>query len=335
MEILKVDTTEKSYDIVIERGIAAKADEYINPHGKILIVTDENIPLAHYEALKRKSPSSLVVTVPSGEESKSLKTFEMLLGTMLENGFTRKDAVIAVGGGVAGDLSGFTASCYMRGISFYNMPTSLLSQVDSSVGGKTAVNLNGIKNIVGTFYPPDKVLIDPDTLKTLPEREYASGLAEIIKIAACLDREFFEYLERADFKKDIDVIIKRAVENKIKIVSADEKESGLRKVLNFGHTIGHGIEVTAGLTHGESVALGMLPMCGENVKERILNLMKKAGLPLFADADPEKIALAVSRDKKSNGKTIDTVKVNEIGSFFFESVTPDKLEKTIKEVFKV
>lgn len=333
MEILKVDTVGKSYDIIIKRGVLKEADKYIKHHDKILIVTDENIPLSYSNAVKDKFGGSAVVTVPAGEESKSLGTFETLLKIMLENNFTRKDAVIAIGGGVVGDLSAFTASCYMRGISFYNIPTSLLSQVDSSVGGKTAVNLCGIKNIVGTFYQPDSVLIDPDVLATLPKREYSSGLAEIIKISACLDKEFFEYLEKADFKKDIDTIIKRAVENKIKIVAEDEKESGLRKVLNFGHTIGHGIEMTTALNHGESVALGMLPMCCGNVRERILNLMKKANLPTAADIDSRKVALAASHDKKANGNIIETVKVNEIGSFVFEKVSADNLENLIKEVF--
>ena len=271
--------------------------------------------------------------MPAGEGSKSIKTFEQLLGIMLENGFTRKDAVIAAGGGVVGDLSGFTASCYMRGISFYNFPTSLLSQVDSSVGGKTAVNLNGIKNIVGTFYQPDMVLIDPNTLKTLPQREFAAGMAEVIKMAACLDKEFFEYLEQVDFKENIDTIIKRAIENKIKIVSRDEKESGLRKVLNFGHTIGHGIEVTTDLNHGESIALGMLPMCSGDVRERIINLMKKAELPTGAKINAHDAAKAAAHDKKAEKDYIGTVTVNEIGSFTFGKATPDELEKLIKEVF--
>lgn len=334
MEILKVDTKSKSYDIVIKRGLIDEVCEHIKPRKKILIVTDENIPVSYSNAVSKCFGGSAVITVPSGEGSKSIQCFEKLLGIMLENGFTRKDAVIAVGGGVVGDLSAFTASCYMRGISFYNIPTSLLSQVDSSVGGKTAVNLNGIKNIVGSFYQPDKVLIDPNTLLTLPEREFASGMAEIIKMAACLDKEFFEELENTDdFKKNIDYIIKRAVENKIKIVAKDEKESGLRKVLNFGHTIGHGIEVTTDLTHGESIALGMLPMCSENVRERILKLMEKASLPTSVRVDVEKAASAAAHDKKADGGNIDIVKVNEIGSFEFETIAVEDLKNIISEVF--
>lgn len=333
MEVLNVNTHDKQYNIIIKRGIIHEAEKYIKPHKKILVVTDENIPSAYSEAIQNSFPSAAVTILPAGESSKSIKTFESLLGLMLENGFSRKDAVIAVGGGVMGDLSAFTASCYMRGISFYNFPTSLLSQVDSSVGGKTAVNFNGIKNIVGTFYQPDMVFIDPDTLKTLPKREFASGMAEIIKIAACLDKDFFEYLEKEDFNENIDYIIKRAVENKIKIVSEDEKEAGLRKVLNFGHTIGHGIEVTSTFTHGESIALGMLPMCKPDVRGRILKLMQKANLPISADINIGEVSAAAAHDKKSDGDKIGIVKVDEIGSFVFDNVEISELENIMREVF--
>ena len=333
MGTLNVKTDSKEYEIIIKRGILEEAGKYIPSHNKILIVTDENIPSEYTNAVRDALPSSALIIVPAGEQSKSLKTFEELLSIMLDNGFTRKDGVIAIGGGVIGDLSAFTASCYMRGISFYNLPTSLLSQVDSSVGGKTAVNLNGIKNIVGTFYQPDKVLIDPNTLRTLPEREYASGMAEVIKMAACLDKDFFEYLEGADFKENIEEIITRAIENKIKIVAQDEKESGLRKVLNFGHTIGHGIEVTTGLNHGESIALGMLPMCSGDVQSRIKKLMEKAKLPLYADINAHDAATAASHDKKAAGDSISIVKTDEIGTFHFENVTALELENMIKEVF--
>ena len=333
MEKLNVKTDSKNYDIIIERGIISQADNFIKNHEKILIVTDENIPAEYANAVNEKINSSAVIVVPAGERSKSIRTFEELLGLMLENGFTRKDAVIAVGGGVVGDLSGFTASCYMRGISFYNIPTSLLSQVDSSVGGKTAVNLNGIKNIVGTFYQPDMVLIDPDTLKTLPKREFAAGMAEVIKMAACLDKDFFEYLEQADFNDNIDIIIKRAVENKIKIVSRDEKESGLRKVLNFGHTIGHGIEVTTEFNHGESVALGMLALCSGEVRARIERLLKKAGLPISARINACEAANAAVHDKKAENDSIGIVRVEQIGSFVFDKLAPEELENLIREVF--
>lgn len=333
MKVLKVKTAAKEYDIIIERGILNNAANHIPHHDKILIVTDENIPAEYSACLQKQFPNSAVIVIPPGEESKSLKTFEMLLSVMLENNFTRNDAVIALGGGVVGDLSAFTASCYMRGISFYNIPTSLLSQVDSSVGGKTAVNLNGIKNIVGTFYQPDKVLIDSDTLKTLPAREFSAGLAEVIKTAVCLDKDFFDYLEQNKLDENIEEITARAVENKIKVVTVDEKENGLRKVLNFGHTIGHGIEVTTSLNHGESVAVGMLPMCSENVRERLARLLEKAGLPLKCDINTLQVAQATAHDKKSAKDGISIVKTDKVGEFYFEKISISQLEQLIKEVF--
>lgn len=333
MSILHVEIPNNEYDIVIERGVLSKAGELIDLNRRTLIVTDDNIPSVYAETIKRQSDDGIVKIIKSGEESKNLDAFRDLLTTMLENGFTRKDAVIAVGGGVVGDLSGFAASCYMRGIDFYNIPTTLLSQVDSSVGGKTAVDLCGIKNIVGTFYQPKKVLIDPDVLKTLPEREFACGMAEIIKMAASLDKEFFEMLERADFKKEIEPIISRAVQNKIDVVSKDEKESGLRRVLNFGHTIGHGIESITELHHGECVALGMLPMCGEAVRERIKKILDKAGLPTEYRFDIKAAAAAAGHDKKAENNAINAVKVDEIGSFRFEKINTNRLENIMKEVF--
>ena len=189
--MIKEVKVNPSYEVVIEKGILKKAGELLNLDRKVLIVTDEGVPKQYAEEVKKQCKEGYIVTVMQGEDSKSITTFEALLKVMLLKGFTRKDAVVAVGGGVCGDLAGFTASCYMRGVDFYNIPTTLLSQVDSSVGGKTAVNLGDTKNIVGTFYQPKKVLIDSETLETLPERQISCGMAEVIKMAACMDKGFF------------------------------------------------------------------------------------------------------------------------------------------------
>lgn len=329
-QLLHVSLKSREYDIYIGRKIIEKAGGFVLPDSKAMIVTDEKVPQEYAEKVSKSVSGSFIETVPAGEGSKSLKCFGELLSTMLKAGFTRHDTVIAVGGGVAGDLAGFAASCYMRGIRFINIPTTLLSQVDSSVGGKTAVNLDGIKNVVGSFYQPHAVLIDPDTLKTLGKREFASGMAEIIKMAASLDEDFFKYLEKADFHKDIETIIYRAVQNKIKVVTEDETEQGLRKVLNFGHTLGHGIEVTTHLSHGESIALGMLPMSSEPVRRRLVPLLKKAGLKTSYRVDAEKAVAAASHDKKADGKSITCVKVNKIGSFEFEKINSESLSDMFK-----
>ncbi len=331
-KILKVNTNTKSYSIIIKRNALSQLNSYLDLDRKVLIVTDQNIPKQYCELVSKQCKYSVIKTITPGEESKSLKSFEELQLCMLEHNFTRKDAVVAIGGGVVGDLSAFAASCYMRGISFYNLPTSLLSQVDSSVGGKTAVNIGGIKNIVGTFYQPEMVIIDPETLKTLPEREFSSGMAEVIKMAVSLDKDFFEYLKQADFCTEIDNIIARAIENKIKIVSQDEKEAGLRKVLNFGHTIGHGIEVTTNLTHGESIGIGMLPMSSQEVRSEIVALLKKAGLPTKCKIDLQRILDAMVHDKKSEDGAINAVTVDKPGIFEFKRLSIHELENIITEV---
>jgi len=273
------------------------------------------------------------VTLRQGEESKTMLSVIELCRTMMLRGFHRGDAVVAVGGGVMGDLAGFTAASYMRGIDFYNIPTTVLSQVDSSVGGKTGVNLDHIKNIVGAFKQPKGVIADVDLLKTLPPRQVANGLAEAVKMAATFDASLFEAFER-DEPLSMTDIIARSIALKIAVVEQDEKESGLRKVLNFGHTLGHGIEsLGLGYDHGECVALGMLPMCSEEVKIRLSTVLQRLGLPTAAVFDPEAAMLAVSHDKKAGGDTVSSVLVDTIGSFRFANLTMDVLRERLTRTF--
>ena len=307
-----------SYDIVAERGILAKAGGHLDLNRRVLIVTDTGVPAAYSQTVAGQCRESVICTVEAGEASKCMEVFGRLLQTMLDNGFSRKDCVIAVGGGVVGDVSGFAASVYMRGIDFYNVPTTLLSQIDSSIGGKTAIDFGGVKNIVGSFYQPGKVLIDPDLLKTLPRRQIANGLAEAIKMSLTSDRTLFELLETRDIEDNLEEIIIRSLNIKKSVVEQDEKESGLRKILNFGHTIGHAIESSEGMSelyHGECVALGMLPMCGEKIRERVIGVLKKCGLYREIEYDWEKITEAAFHDKKADGDTVTVTMVNEVGSF--------------------
>ena len=308
---------EDSYEIVVERGLLAKAKEYLNLDRRVLVVTDTGVPASYAQALAGQCKEGVICTVEQGEDSKSPETFCHLLQTMLDHGFSRKDCVVAVGGGVVGDLAGFAASAYMRGIDFYNIPTTLLSQIDSSIGGKTAINFGGVKNVVGAFYQPGKVLIDPDLLSTLPPRQISNGLAEAVKMALTSDKELFGLFEQGDVENSIDEIILRSLRIKKSVVEQDEKEAGLRKVLNFGHTVGHGIEATAEppLYHGECVALGMLPMCGEGIRPRVLAVLKKCGLYRKTDYCWDGIAKAAFHDKKANGDSVTVIYVNEIGSF--------------------
>ena len=218
---IHMDLGRDSYDILIERGILAKAGQHLNLNRRVLVVTDTEVPEVYAKTLAGQCRNSVICTVETGEGSKSLTVFGQLLQTMLEHDFSRKDCVVAVGGGVVGDLSGFAASAYMRGIDFYNIPTTLLSQIDSSIGGKTAINLGGVKNIVGAFYQPKKVLIDPDLLKTLPPKQIANGMAEAIKMSLTSDKELFELFETQDIESNLEEIILRSLNIKKAVVEQD------------------------------------------------------------------------------------------------------------------
>ena len=312
---IQMNLGPNSYDILVERGLLQKAGQHLNLNRRVLVVTDTGVPEAYAQTIAGQCKESVICTVEMGENSKSLSVFGHLLQTMLDHNFSRKDCVVAVGGGVVGDLSGFAASAYMRGIDFYNIPTTLLSQIDSSIGGKTAINFGGMKNIAGAFYQPKKVLIDPDLLKTLPQRQIANGLAEAVKMSLTCDKVLFELFETQDIEPNLEEIIIRSLKIKQAVVEQDEKEAGLRKILNFGHTIGHGIESCSDLYHGECVALGMIPMCGDELRPRLVAVLKKCGLYQVLSWDWEKITEAAFHDKKADGGSVTVTLVKEPGSF--------------------
>ncbi len=334
---IRMNLGEDSYDIIVERGILSNAKTQLNLNRNVLIVTDSGVPEEYAVTVAEQSKNAVICKIEQGEASKSMETFGKLLQTMLDNGFSRKDCVVAIGGGVVGDISGFAASAYMRGIDFYNIPTTLLSQIDSSIGGKTAINFGGVKNIVGAFYQPKKVLIDPDLLKTLPERQLSNGLAEAVKMALTSDKELFGIFENKDIEDNIDEIIVRSLKIKKDVVEQDEKESGLRKILNFGHTVGHGIESSEGMSelyHGECVALGMLPMCGEAIRPRVIKVLKKCNLYRKINYDWDKITKAAFHDKKANGDSVTVTTVNEIGSFEMKTTGCLEVIETAKKVLE-
>ncbi len=320
MTTLHMDLAERGYDIHIGRGLLSRAGEHFDLDRRVLILTDDGVPSHYAETVADAAAHPTVVTVPQGEESKSLSVFEDVLAAMLAAGFTRTDAVVAVGGGVVGDLGGFVAASYMRGVDFYNIPTTLLSQVDSSIGGKTAVNFRGVKNIIGAFHQPRGVIVDPALLKTLDERQLAAGMAEIIKMAATLDASLFSLLEKEDPMARLDEIIPAALRLKKTVVEADERESGLRRVLNFGHTVGHGIEAAAAgrLLHGEAVALGMLPMAAPALRERLLAIYRRVGLPTDYSLSRDAVFSAIRHDKKAAGAAISYVTLSAVGEYRIE-----------------
>lgn len=331
MEI-HVNLGEHSYDIVLERGILSRVGKELLLDRKVLIVTDSGVPEAYPRQVAAVCRQPQVVTVPAGEQSKTLSTMETLCRAMMENQFGRGDCVVAVGGGMVGDLAGFAAASYMRGVDFCNIPTTLLSQVDSSIGGKTAVNLDSVKNIVGAFYQPKKVLIDPEVLSTLTPRLFAEGLAEVIKMAATDDAQLFSLLEKTDPASCIEEIIAGALNIKRRYVEQDEKESGERMVLNFGHTVGHAIETCGGRYHGECVALGMLYMSDGDTRERIRALLEKTGLPTHVSENPEKLFAALSHDKKAGNGTVRVVRVDSIGTHRLETLPLSALRNIVNQI---
>lgn len=333
--ILSMDLGPESYNIVVERGALTQAGEHFNLDRKVLIVTDSGVPAEYTQKIASQCQNPYIETFLQGEEHKNMQVYQTLLKRMVHEGFSRSDCVVAVGGGVCGDMAGFAAASYMRGIDFYNVPTTLLSQVDSSIGGKVAIDFEGYKNVVGAFHQPKGVLIDPDVLQTLPKRQIASGMAEVIKMSATCDAELFAFLEENDPMQHIEAVIEGALKIKKNVVEQDPKEKGLRRVLNFGHSVGHAIESVAGfsaLYHGECVALGMLVLVAPELRARLKRVLDKAGLPTEYTYDSARVIEAMKMDKKVSDGALTVVTVRAIGSFDFEKIPLNELENKMKEV---
>ena len=336
MKKLRVAFDERSYDILIKKGSLSSMAELFEIKNKhAFVITDSGVPKEYAEAVASGFNNAYIYTVNQGEGSKSLEAYGKVMAKMLELELTRKDICIAVGGGVVGDLSGFAASTYMRGIDFYNVPTTTLSMVDSSIGGKTAINHGGVKNIVGAFYQPKGVLIDTDTLKTLDRRQWASGIAESIKMALTSDAEFFETLENdVSLVDEIEDIIIRSLMIKKSVVEEDEREGGIRKILNFGHTYGHAVEAAEemhGMYHGECVAIGMIAVTEGKIKERLVSLLKKYSLPTEYKDESGRAFDFIAKDKKRNGNKIDIILVPKIGKYEIKPMTTEEFIDLIKK----
>lgn len=333
---LNVNLTHKNYDIIIEHGVLHRVGEFTNLNRKVLVISDDGVPQQYVDAVLAQCPQGYSVVVKQGEGAKSFPVYQMLCEKLLEYSFSRTDLIIALGGGVIGDLSGFVAATFLRGIEFIGIPTTTLSQIDSSIGGKVAINLANVKNIVGNFYHPSAVLIDPDTLQTLDPRHFANGLVEAVKAGLIYDASILDLFEQNDPAAVIDEIIYRSLLVKKDVVEKDEKEQNLRKILNFGHTLGHGIETVYGLQdllHGECVAIGMIPMLeDEALKQRVLKIYEKLNLKSEIDYDPDAVYQVMTRDKKVQGSTITVVKVKEAGTARLEKIETEQLHQYLREV---
>jgi len=343
MSEVAVSLGDRSYAVVIEPGLLAHAGEQLAQYARrnrLAIVSDENVWAMLggrlTESLARAGVNACTIVVPAGEQSKSWRTARELVDQLLSLELSRSDFVVAFGGGVIGDVVGFAASILKRGCGYVQIPTTLLAQVDSSVGGKTAINTAAGKNLVGTFHQPSFVLIDPDALDTLPAREVRAGYAEIVKYALIGDAEFFHWLElhgREVLDGDPAArvhAISTSVAAKVAIVAEDEREtSGRRALLNLGHTFGHALEAEAGfsdkLLHGEAVAIGMVlafafsaerGLCSEEDAARVRTHLESAGLPVAFAADPAMLVMHMLQDKKASTAGVSFILASGIGQAF-------------------
>lgn len=335
--MLTVHLQDHQYDIQIKKGCLQEVGSFLKElwqPQKIAIITDDNVAPLYGEAVREtvaQAGFSVVMhVIPNGEASKSLAEAENIYSFLADEGFTRSDGIIALGGGVIGDLAAFAASTYMRGIHFIQIPTTLLAQVDSSIGGKTAVNTTKAKNLVGTFSQPDGVLIDPEVLSTLDIRRVREGIAEIIKSAAIADSALWNYLnsltDEADLLSNAEYVITETLKVKQKVVEEDEFDNGIRLILNFGHTIGHAVEKTAGygvVSHGEGVAIGMMQINSHAEKiglspkgstAQLQGMIEKFRLPVRTETwDEAQLFDAITHDKKARGANLKLILLENIG----------------------
>lgn len=333
---LTVKTSQSSYPIHIQRGSIQNIKDYLDTNRKILILTDSNVPATYAGSIQEQCSNAFIYTIPAGEASKSFVVYQQIIEHMLTLQFDRSDLLIAVGGGVVGDLGGFVAATYMRGIAFVNIPTTTLAQVDSSIGGKVAINVGQTKNIVGCFYPPLCVILDLNTLDTLPQKEYHSGLAEAIKAGLIRDPQLFAIFESENWKQQIEEIIYRSLLIKKQIVEEDEFEMGDRKLLNFGHTIGHALESSQQLSqllHGEAVAIGMLPMIeDETLKNRVKDIYRRMDLPHHIAFDSAVVYDYILQDKKRKQACISIVLVKTLGSGYIKHIPSEQIKDYLEEI---
>ena len=349
MKTLHIDLGERSYDIQIAPGILDWVGEEIKavcPRAtRLFVVTDSTVGPLYYNRVKASAEAAgfqfFGHVVPAGERAKCMEQLSALWGAMMAAGLTRTDAVVALGGGVVGDLCGFAAATILRGVDFVQIPTTLLAQVDSSVGGKVAIDLPAGKNLAGTFWQPKVVLMDPETLNTLEDKTFADGMAEVIKYGCIADKEFFRFLaahpSRAEIMVEIEHVLYICCNIKRKVVEEDEHDTGARMILNFGHTIGHAYELAGDYekwTHGQAVAAGMVAAAHLGVKlgvtpaelpAQIESVLSAFGLPVAIPCDAETYAAAIGRDKKGAGRDISVILLKEMGHAVAHKIPKENL----------
>jgi 3-dehydroquinate synthase len=336
MHTITIQGSSKDSTIIVGESFG-NVKKYLPP-SRVIIITDNNV----YDYYHEVFPDGNIIRIDTGEGIKNIDTVNYIIDELVKIEADRGVFILGIGGGIVCDIAGFVASIYMRGVSFGFISTTLLSQVDASVGGKNGINFKGYKNIVGVFNQPAFVICDPEMLKTLPEDELLNGCAEIIKHGAIADKKLFEYLERnyeGIFSLDretLEKIVYDSIVIKSGVVNRDEKEKGERRKLNFGHTIGHAVEKVTGASHGKAVSLGMVAAAGlsesrgllsSGEKQRIIQLLKNMKLPVEMHADKEKVLDAMKRDKKREGENIHFVLLDGIGKAVIKEISLNELEE--------
>ncbi|MGI6255530.1 MAG: 3-dehydroquinate synthase [Acutalibacter sp.] len=348
---MKLDIeTARPYSVYIESGLLDRVGEIAQktrkPGSQAMLISDSNVfPLYGERVRSSLEKAGFVVSsfvFPAGEPSKQISTVCDMYQALAEKGFTRTDFIVTLGGGVTGDMGGFAAATYLRGIAFLQVPTTLLSQVDASVGGKTGVDLPFGKNLVGAFHQPEAVLADPDTLKTLPEHFFRDGMGEVVKYGCISDQPLFQALEAGTALEDLENLLARCVASKKSFVEEDTRDTGRRMILNFGHTFGHALEKLhdfQGLSHGEAVGIGMvlasrvgekLGVTPQGTAERIRGVLEKYGLPTSSECSWEEIVDATALDKKSDGSMLRMILLTEIGEAVIRPMTREELKPLLK-----
>ena len=337
-------SASKEYDVLIGKGllkdIGNLLSDKLHRTCRIAIISDSHIYPIYGAAVSEQLTGAGYQVVhyvfPAGESSKNAATYLEILNFLAENQITRSDAVLALGGGVTGDMTGFAAATYLRGIDYIQVPTSLLAMVDSSVGGKTAIDLPAGKNLVGAFYQPRLVVCDLDTLNTLPEAVFCDGCAEVIKYGVLYDAKLFDHLAANGLDFDCESVVSRCVELKRDVVADDEYDTGARQKLNLGHTIGHGIEAQSNftITHGQAVAIGMAMVCKAgctDIYDRLITVLQKFKLPYRTNFTAKQLYTSALSDKKRSGGTVNLIIPTAIGNCNIVPMPVTKLETFIEE----
>ena len=342
MQTVELHTSTGSSRIMIGGSLGNVSQWFTGQ--RLAIITDSTV----YDLYQGEFPEGETIILEPGEKSKSWEEANKIYARLLELEFDRKDFILGIGGGVVSDLAGFIASTYLRGISFGFVATTLLAQVDASIGGKNGINYQGYKNMIGVIQQPEFIICDPHILKTLDNREYISGLAEVVKYGAIVNPALYQFCEKKTeqiLQREVEAleqIINSCIQDKCNIVSQDEKETGDRMKLNFGHTLGHALEKVTGLSHGEAVAIGMVLAAKISEKlgflpgeetNRLIALLKSFNLPVSTDIPVNQLFDAIRKDKKRKGGRIGLVLINKPGSSFIEYMDQKKFEKLLNDLY--